>query len=172
MFAPWKAEVLKQRQMDVELYMQLMNEVRDKVSKGVSPPCFAKHALEQQASLGMDDLELAYAVSSPFGAGVETSAGSLASFLLACVKFGPRFIPLAQEELDRVVRSGRLPDFEDLPNLPYVRAIAAETLRWRPVAVLGGTPHACTEDNMYNGMFIPKGSTIIAPLWSSEFTIS
>jgi cytochrome P450 len=55
-----------------------------------------------------------------------------------------------------------------MPRLDYVRAIASETLRWRPVAVLGGTPHASTADNVYKGMFIPKGSTIIAPLWSSK----
>ena len=62
----------------------------------------------------------------------------------------------------------RLPTFEDMANLPYVNAIASETLRWRPIAVLGGTPHASTEDDVYKGMFIPKGSTIIAPLWSSK----
>lgn len=78
-------------------------------------------------------------------------------------------MPQAREELDRVVSPDRLPTFDDLPLLPYVRAIASETLRWRPVAVLGGTPHASTADNEYRGMFIPKGSTIIAPLWSSAF---
>lgn len=100
------------------------------------------------------------------------SAGSLASFFLACAKFGSQFIPRAQEELDRVVGKDRLPDFDDLPRLEFVRAIASETLRWRPVAVLGGTPHASTADNVYKGMFIPKGSTIIAPLWSSTSPIS
>ncbi|KAJ9161080.1 Cytochrome P450 [Coniochaeta hoffmannii] len=164
--APWKAEVLKQRQMDIELYMQLLNDIREKTTRGVCPPCFARHGLEEQANLGMTDLELAYAMSTPFGAGIETSAGSLASFLLACVKFGRQFIPKAQEELDRVAGQNRLPTFDDLPNLEYVRAIASETLRWRPVAVLGGTPHASTEDDTYKGMFIPKGSTVIAPLWS------
>ncbi|KAK0385962.1 hypothetical protein NLU13_7136 [Sarocladium strictum] len=164
--APWKAEVLKQREQDIRLYTQLMDEVREKVANGTSPHCFAKHLLEEQADLGMSDLEIAYTAGSPFGAGVETSAGSLASFFLACVKFGPRFIPRAQEELDRVVGRGRLPEFEDLPRLEFVRAIASETLRWRPVAVLGGTPHASTADHVYKGMFIPKGSTIIAPLWT------
>jgi hypothetical protein len=72
MLAPWKAEVLKQRQLDVELYTQLLDEIREKMSRGVAPTCFAKHALEEQANLGMTDLELAYAVSTPFGAGVET----------------------------------------------------------------------------------------------------
>lgn len=87
------------------------------------------------------------------------------------MKFGPQFIPKAREELDRVVGSDRLPTFEDLPKLDYVRAIAYETLRWRPVAVLGGTPHASTADYVYKGMFIPKGSTIIAPLWTREYLV-
>ncbi|KAK7757152.1 hypothetical protein SLS62_000701 [Diatrype stigma] len=164
--APWKAEVLKQRKKDIDLYNILMDEVRNRVAKGISPPCFAKQLLDEQANIGMSDLEVAYAAGTPFGAGVETSAGTIASFILACVKFGRRFVPKAREELDRVVGSDRLPTFEDLPNLPYVRAVASETLRWRPVAVLGGTPHASTTDDVYKGMFIPKGSTIIAPLWS------
>ena len=41
-----------------------MDEVRDKVAKGTSPPCFAKHILEQQEKLGMSDLEVAYTAGS------------------------------------------------------------------------------------------------------------
>ena len=85
----------------------------------------------------MTDLEVAYTAGSPFGAGVETSAGSIASFFLACVKFGPSFIPQAQAELDRVVGQNRMPTFDDMADLPCVRAVVAETLRWRPVAVIG-----------------------------------
>ncbi|KAK8066754.1 hypothetical protein PG997_013501, partial [Apiospora hydei] len=96
----------------------------------------------------------------------KSTAGTLASFFLACVKFGHNFIPRAQEELDRVIGRDRLPTFEDMEDLEYIRAVASETLRWRPGAVLGGTPHASTADDVYNGMFIPKGSTIIAPLWT------
>ena len=70
--APWKAEVLAQRQKDITLYTQLMDEVREKVSNGTSSECFAKHLLEEQANLGMTDLEIAYTAGSPFGAGVET----------------------------------------------------------------------------------------------------
>ncbi|EFQ26989.1 cytochrome P450 [Colletotrichum graminicola M1.001] len=143
--APWKAEVLEQRQKDVQLYTELMDEVRAKVAQ----------AWRRLALRG-----------TSYRSRQVSSAGSLASFLLACAKFGPQFIPKAQEELDRVVGSGRLPDFTDLARLEDVEAIASEILRWRPVAVLGGTPHASTADHTYRGMFIPKGSTIIAPLWS------
>ena len=71
-FAPWKAEVLKQRQKDIQLYMDLLNDIKDKVARGVATPCFASHLLEEQEALGMSDLELAYTAGSPFGAGIET----------------------------------------------------------------------------------------------------
>lgn len=74
--APWKAEVLQQREKDIRMYTELMDEVRDKVAQGVAPNCFAKHLLEEQANLGMSDLEISYTAGSPFGAGVETVSAS------------------------------------------------------------------------------------------------
>ena len=53
-------------------------------------------------------------------------------FLLAMVLY-PNVQAKAQEEIDRVVDSGRLPDFDDRPQLPYAEAVYLETLRWRPV---------------------------------------
>ena len=67
----------------------------------------------------------------------------------------------AQEELDRVVGPGRLPDFDDYDNLIYVRAIYLECMRWVPVTPMG-VPHTLTRDDEYKGFFIPKGTTIIA----------
>ena len=101
--------------------------------------CFAKQLLEQKAAgkLDISDLEVAWACGTPFGAGVETTSGTLLCFLLACAEFGPSFIPQAQAELDSVVGSDRLPTFEDEEDLPFVRAVVKETLRWRPIAVLG-----------------------------------
>ncbi|KAK4208371.1 Fumitremorgin C synthase [Rhypophila decipiens] len=165
-FAPWKRDVLRQRELDKQLYMGLLNQVKKKIAKGQATDCWAAQLLRQQEEYGMTDLEVAYTAGGSFAAGVETSGSTLASFFLACAKFGKTFVPKAQAELDKVVGKDRLPTFDDLPNLPYVRAITAETLRWRPVAVLGGTPHAVIADDHYKGMFIPKGSTIIAPLWS------
>jgi cytochrome P450 len=66
----------------------------------------------------------------------------------------------AQVELDAVVGRDRLPTFDDAPRLPYVRAIIEEVIRWRPSAPLG-VAHAATEDDWYEGMFIPKGTVCI-----------
>ena len=43
----------------------------------------------------------------------------------------------AQEELDRVVGSNRLPTLSDRDNLPYVDAILKEVMRCNPIAPLG-----------------------------------
>ena len=40
----------------------------------------------------------------------------------------------AQEELDTVLGNKRLPEFDDLPSLPYLQAVFREVLRWHPVA--------------------------------------
>lgn len=97
----------------------------------------------------------------------------------------PTVMRTAQAELDSVVGPDRLPDWEDKPNLPYTRALIFETLRWRPVAALGGMPHASTKEDVYEGMYvlspyedtckmyqscsrsdryIPEGSTVFANL--------
>ena len=74
----------------------------------------------------------------------------------------PTVMRKAQAEIDTVAGADRMPDFAEQDSLPYVTAVMNETLRWRPVAILGGTPHASSADDEYQGMFIPKGSTIYA----------
>ena len=67
----------------------------------------------------------------------------------------PHVLKKAHEEIDRVVGTSRLPDFDDRENLPYIEAIFQEVLRcassivvnlsalnivvcrWRPVVPLG-----------------------------------
>lgn len=70
----------------------------------------------------------------------------------------------AQEELDRIVGTDRLPTLADRPSLPYNNAVMKEVLRWHPVAPTG-IPHVAAEDDNYNGMFIPKGTTLIPNIW-------
>lgn len=43
----------------------------------------------------------------------------------------------AHAEIDAVIGTNRLPDFDDRPSLPYVEAILMETLRMYPIAPLG-----------------------------------
>ena len=70
----------------------------------------------------------------------------------------------AQGEIDRVIGRERLPGFSDRSRLPYVDAMCKELLRWRLVLPLG-VAHATTEDDVYKGYFIPKGTTVLPNTW-------
>ena len=70
----------------------------------------------------------------------------------------------AQEEIDRVIGTDRLPTMEDRARLPFVNAVLKESLRWHPVAPMG-IPHMSSEDDFYEGYFIPKGSLIMPNIW-------
>ena len=72
----------------------------------------------------------------------------------------PQVLERAHRELDAVVGSSRLPDFDDAPALPYITAIMKECLRWRIVLPLG-LMRRTTEDDEYRGYYIPKGTFII-----------
>jgi len=70
----------------------------------------------------------------------------------------------AHAELDAVIGRDRLPTFADYPHHPYLRAMVKEVLRWRPPAPFAA-PHQSMEDDWYEGMFIPKGTTCIPNVW-------
>lgn len=70
----------------------------------------------------------------------------------------------AQAELDAVVGPDRLPEFSDRESLVYINALVHECLRWQPVTPLGEA-HTSTEDDIYRGYLIPKGSIIVPNVW-------
>jgi cytochrome P450 len=67
----------------------------------------------------------------------------------------------AQAEIDRVIGPERIPTMDDEHNLPYIKAMIKETLRWMPTTVTGGLPHSVLKDDHYNGYFIPKGAQLL-----------
>ena len=95
--------------------------------------------------------------------GSELTSSTMAWWMLAMLAY-PETQARVQAELDAVVGRERLPTFADYPLLPYTRAMVKETLRWRPVAPLS-VPHRATEDDWYEGMFIPKGTICIPNVW-------
>jgi cytochrome P450 len=79
----------------------------------------------------------------------------------ACHDCFPEMQRRAQAEIDAIVGRDRLPTFADAPRLTYVQAIIREILRHRP-AIPFLIPHAATEEDWYEGMYIPKGTMCIA----------
>ncbi|KAI9451145.1 cytochrome P450 oxidoreductase [Lactarius psammicola] len=126
-------------------------------------PSFASALLVQSDLSAMDKETLPFAATSLFGGGTDTVVATVSTFILAMVLF-PDVQLKAQEEIDRVVGSGRLPNFNDREHLPYLSALYKELLRWHVIGPMG-IPHSTTQDDWYGDYFIPKGSLVMSNLW-------
>lgn len=111
----------------------------------------------------MSEAEGAVLIRTTYGAGVETTAAALMSFMLAMVH-NPLWLQPMQDELNTAVGDTRLPPVDDLPLHPTVRAVVKETLRWRPVTA-GGIPHMLIRDDVYEDKFFPTGTTVHFNEW-------
>ncbi|KXN81494.1 Fumitremorgin C synthase [Leucoagaricus sp. SymC.cos] len=120
--------------------------------------------LEKPERFGFTDNEVALISAAPYRAGVTTTLATYDVLMLAILSH-PHVMKRAQHEIDTIVGSERMPDFRDFESLVYIRAMIKEALRWHPFAPLA-IPHATTEDDVYEGMFIPAGSTVIANVYA------
>ncbi|KIP07729.1 hypothetical protein PHLGIDRAFT_89231 [Phlebiopsis gigantea 11061_1 CR5-6] len=116
-----------------------------------------------QATSEQQKYHLKMAAASLYAGGADTTVSSLSTFFLAMARY-PDVQRKAQQELDAVVKSDRMPTMADYGRLPYIRALVSECLRWHPIGPLG-IPHQSTEDDVYRGYFLPKGTVFVANIW-------
>ncbi|KAH8805992.1 cytochrome P450 [Xylogone sp. PMI_703] len=145
--APFKREGEKLHQNELDLFVGMLNGVRQSMTDGMSSDeNFSSKFLSTQEKWGLSHEEGAYVIGTLFEAGSGTTAAAMMSFILAMV-LHQDVLRALQKDIDEVV-GDRLPQFEDIPKLPRVRAVVKETLRWRPVTA-GGLPHMLTKDDVY-----------------------
>ncbi|KDQ63647.1 hypothetical protein JAAARDRAFT_29676 [Jaapia argillacea MUCL 33604] len=141
-------------------------KVKEKMANGTAIPCVAATELEKwiQSSGSPEDERVIKDVSAiAYAAGADTTVSAIQSFFLA-MSTHPEIQRKAQEEIDRVIGTDRLPLFSDKESLPYVDSIVWECLRWNPVTPLG-ISHAVTADDEYDGYYIPRGTTVLPNVW-------
>ena len=92
---------------------------------------------------------------------------TLQSFFLA-MALHPDVQKKAQAELDSVVGHDRFPTHADRPDLPYIEAVAKESLRWHNV-LPSGVSHSTSQDMVYDGYFIPAGTILMPNTWYALF---
>lgn len=164
MLGNWRTYGEKIFKQDSAVYLDLWEKLKRETDAGIARDCFTKtFYLNDPAKSGIDDLAAAYTCGGLIEAGSETTGTTLNNFILCMVLF-PEAQREAQEELDRVVGQNRLPTWEDEENLPYVRGLIKEVLRWRPVNKMG-MPHATSEEDWYKGYYIPKGAVVVLNWW-------
>ncbi|KAF3074181.1 cytochrome P450 [Trichoderma afarasin] len=110
-----------------------------------------------------DSSNIALTATDMYGGGADTTVSTIMAFTLAMILF-PEVQKKAQEEIDRVVGSDRLPGYEDQDNLPYTTAVAKEALRYFSIVPIG-TAHRAEEEITFRGYRIPKGSFILPSIW-------
>jgi cytochrome P450 len=110
---------------------------------------------------GMTDLQLRDEALTIFLAGHETTANALA-WTWHLLAGSPRAEAALHAELDTVL-SGRLPTVDDVPALPYTRAVLAESMRVLPPAyVVGRQP---LHDMEIGGFRVEEGSIVLMSPW-------
>ncbi|KAI0081411.1 cytochrome P450 [Panus rudis PR-1116 ss-1] len=164
----WKEKALEIKQLGRLMSDVPYKMVKDKMASGTARQCFVSTLLDefyQQDSTPtpQDEEDISCAAAVLYGAGTETTANVFAAFILAMTQH-PEVLKKAQEEIDRVVGPGRLPDFGDRDSLPYLDCIIREVFRWHPPVPMG-IPHYSMKDDQYRHYNIPAECMMIANIW-------
>ncbi|CAI7591607.1 unnamed protein product [Penicillium glandicola] len=132
--------------------------VEQLIAQKLAKPSYVERLLSTNPS-AEDVVNIKQSAAALYAGGADSTAAGLGFFILAMTA-NPKVQKKAQEEIDRVVGSGRLPDFRDREKLPYIEAVLKETLRWMPLAPLG-PPHMADEEDEIRGYRIPKGAMVL-----------
>ncbi|KAF9464067.1 cytochrome P450 [Collybia nuda] len=176
--AKWRVEARKMHEWEMELWGGLLKEIQSDMAAGTANESYVGTYLKARTEAGhehapgtgitddgwLKDTLLAYTAATALEAGSDTTASTIQSFVLFMLSH-PQVLEKARAEIDRVVGPDRMPTFEDERALPYLVACIKETLRRRPPTIMG-IPHTADEDDVYEGYYIPKGSTVIGNIWA------
>ncbi|KAF9480793.1 cytochrome P450, partial [Pholiota conissans] len=149
--AGFKRVALECRQLVLQMRDVPLAWVEARLKEGKMPNCIAVDLLEN-------------CQSKEHYAHIAGTASSLGTFFLAMAMF-PEFQAKAKKEIDVMIGTHRLVNFEDKESLPYIEALRREVMRWRPVFPLGVT-RAASSDDIYNGCYIPEGATVMYNTWA------
>ncbi|KAH9476428.1 Cytochrome P450 monooxygenase [Psilocybe cubensis] len=162
--APWMKLWRETRSQQLSLYNSFL-EHAERVKEGEGRNrSIIQATLEQRHELGLSRETVAYTGGVLLDAGTETLATTMLSLIL-CLMKSPAVLKKAQNEIDELIGSKRLPVANDIEELPYIQAIIKEVLRFRP-SIPTGIPHAPLNDCHYGGYTIPKGSAIFINTWA------
>nr|BAK09449.1 cytochrome P450 [Postia placenta] len=163
--ARWKREADQWYNRYTVGFEKSYNDIHDRVVKGEEQrQSFCATLAESESRHNLTRKEASWLAATMYVAGSETTASTLSWFVLCMCAFRDAQ-EKASAEIEEVVGRSRPPNFSDWDQMPYVRALIKEVLRWHCVDPLG-LPHAAVQDDIYEGYFIPKGTICLANIWA------
>ncbi|KAG1829371.1 cytochrome P450 [Suillus variegatus] len=148
------------RELSQQLLNEPFNEVKAQIADGTASHSSVADFLSQAHDNTDEDMMKSVALTG-YLAGMETTASTLQTFLLVMM-LHPDVQSRARAEIDQAVGHDSMPCLDDRASLPYLDAILHEVMRWYPPAPLGFA-HATSNDDVYDGHFIPK---VIVNQWA------
>ncbi|KAI0704573.1 cytochrome P450 [Earliella scabrosa] len=166
-WVPFQQSAQNGKAMIERLVTKPFERVKRDMEKGVAPPSLTQDLLSAESK--GEDLHhhIKWSTGSLYGAGGETTYATVITCIMA-MALNPEKLKLAQEEIDRVVGTDRLPTIGDRGHLPYINAIIKETMRWHPALPLG-LARCTAQDDVYEGFEIPGGTIVVPNVWAIAF---
>ncbi|KAI1186117.1 cytochrome protein [Nemania serpens] len=161
----WRKTAIESQNMVTAASRTPLKFARKRMMEGKEGKSFVTefHKDREDDILPEEETALTWAAFSMYGGGADTTTVTVTVFYLAMTLF-PEVRRKAQEELDQVIGTDRLPNISDRDRLPYVNAVVKEALRWHQVAPLG-VAHCSTADDIVDGYYIPKGAIVVPNIW-------
>ncbi|KAF5336245.1 hypothetical protein D9758_014353 [Tetrapyrgos nigripes] len=158
----WKRDAEQEFKKFTLKFEVMFTAIKDKVATGHEQrPSFCVSLSENQSRNRLSDRECAWLAGTLYGAGQETCH----DVVYLRHDIASRSPATCSGRIGQSCGRSRLPSFSDAQQLPYIRAMVKEILRWRP-STPAGLPHILSEDDYYEGYFIPKGTIYISNIWS------
>lgn len=163
---PWERKARALFQNNLQWSLKRMARVEATLHTDSVSDSFLTRVLQDEKKMGFSDTsEAAYLALMLIMGAADTSKMSTWSFLEAMMRF-PDVQATALREIEAVIGiHDRLPMYEDLEKIPYVRCLMKELWRWRPPVSLGH-PHTTTKEITYGGYRIPKGARLHLNAWA------
>lgn len=120
-------------QVDIRsAYKKLMDDLLERRRLGVQRPCFMTEFLDDNSHGEFTTEDCYFMAGTLIEAGSDTTRIILMEILAAAVLY-PDWVERTQQQLDLVCGpiAERLPDFGDMPQLPLIKGIIKESLRWK-----------------------------------------
>ncbi|CAG9953155.1 unnamed protein product [Clonostachys rosea f. rosea IK726] len=160
---PWAKKGITRFNADVDFVESRMAHAKELFDRGEAADSFLTRIFSDMDKAGITPSDGAYFALKLVIAASDTSRISSWVFLEQMV-MNPEIQAKARKIIDEAV-GDRLPVWEDVERIPYVRYLMKETWRMRP-PVGNGLGHRTKIDIKYNGYVIPANSTIRPNIWA------